>query len=83
MMSRLTKVSRRKKRIKNRNGDRQFEIAVRNFRRDRIRKWTMEHDKPKAVKQLAQQAFFAARRTAKEQLRAQLKELAAQTGPPF
>lgn len=69
-----TKVSRRKKRIANKNGDRQFYQQVKTIKRRRLLVWHTEHNPELVKKTAAKQALQAAKRMLKQQARDKARE---------
>lgn len=69
-----TKVSRRKKRIANKNGDRQFYQQVKTIKRRRLLVWHTEHNEEKVKQTIAKQALQAAKRQLKQRARDKARE---------
>lgn len=60
---------RRRKRLRKRNGDRQFFAAVRHLKRAALKDWKLKNDPEKLKKETVQQAQFALKREAKQKQR--------------
>lgn len=69
-----TKLSRRKKREMNRNGDRQFYRGVKIIKQQKLMKWHAEHNPEKAKLTLTKKALAAAKREIKQQTRDNLRK---------